>query len=158
MTTVLAACYEEVCWPPVEDETSRSGTPLGRYLETIRKRRRFSQQLLADRAGVSAAYVRQLERGFNQETGRPIEPSPRILYALATVLADDHPEEIPRLYLDLMQVAGYLPAEIPVAPSAAEAVAEERARIRSNLLATLAPVPEPLRTAMLDLYRQALGE
>ena len=63
-------------------------------LKDIRKRRRFTIREVADRSGVSAGYISQLENG---QRGTP---SPDILLKLS--------EGLESSYAELMQIAGYI--------------------------------------------------
>jgi repressor LexA len=78
-------------------------TAIGARLREIRLSKSgkgfWSVRSVADRAGISNAYLSQIE------TGQVKQPSPDTLKKLAESLRHDH--------LDLLRVAGYLPADPP---------------------------------------------
>ena len=69
----------------------------GQYLTGLRQRRNLSQRQLGRLAGVSAAYISEVERGVRGV------PSPKILEKLARPLRVE--------YNELMRQAGYLKTE-----------------------------------------------
>ncbi|GFP19416.1 HTH-type transcriptional regulator, competence development regulator [Candidatus Hakubella thermalkaliphila] len=69
----------------------------GQYLRGLRQRRNLSQRQLGRLAGVSAAYISEVERGVRGV------PSPKILEKLARPLRVE--------YNELMRQAGYLKIE-----------------------------------------------
>lgn len=69
----------------------------GQYLRGLRQRRNLSQRQLGRLAGVSAAYISEVERGVRGV------PSPKILEKLARPLRVE--------YNELMRQAGYLKTE-----------------------------------------------
>jgi transcriptional regulator with XRE-family HTH domain len=69
------------------------------HLKHLRKRKGFTIREVADRSGVSAAYISQLENG-----NRGI-PSPEILMKLS--------EGLNSSYAELMSIAGYLETDPP---------------------------------------------
>jgi transcriptional regulator with XRE-family HTH domain len=151
---VEAGAHEE-CSPPVGHE--RPQTPLGVYLERWRRKRRFSQALLADTAQISSQYLRQLEQGYRPKGAQPVDPSPRVLRRLADALADEHPDEADVIYVDLMELAGYgrLP---PPAPSLTlpPDLAQQRMLLRALLEAELGRLDDPLRAAVVRLVLESL--
>lgn len=71
-----------------------SATELGERLTEVRRLRGGSLRDVAEKAGISAAYLQKLERGQVQG------PSPNVLYALARALNTQ--------YSGLMRMAGYV--------------------------------------------------
>ncbi len=78
------------------DQTATTGTAisLGARLREVRELKKLSISLVAEKAGISTAYLQKLEVGHVRQ------PSPRVLHALAGVL------EI--AYSELMRLAGYI--------------------------------------------------
>ncbi len=78
------------------DQTATTGTTisLGARLREVRELKKLSISFVAEKAGISTAYLQKLEVGHVQQ------PSPRVLHALAGVL------EI--AYAELMRLAGYI--------------------------------------------------
>ena len=81
--------------------------PLGTYLQQVRHRHQLSlrdvQQLAKEKhlgAEISSGYLSMLERNEVKE------PSPRVLHTLAAVYEID--------YIELMRMAGYIPAKTVV--------------------------------------------
>jgi len=154
MTALYVAT--ERCLPPLDPE--RPPTPLGAYLRRLRRQRRYSQQLLADTAGITPQYLRQLEAGYKPGSNRPVEPSPRVLRALAEALADGHPAEAEAIYAEFIDLAGYGPLPPPPPPVAVLPAGSEerRALLRRLIEAELEALDDPLRTAVLRLVLEAL--
>ncbi|GEM_PF-1217124 len=73
----------------------------GAYLRALRRRAGISQEALAEEAGISSAYISQLESGQRNP------PSPHVLRQMAAALG------VP--YLALLHAAGYLREEEIVA-------------------------------------------
>ncbi len=71
-----------------------SSEELGQRLKQVRDLRRRSLRDVADKAQISASYLQKLERGQVQN------PSPNVLYAIATDL------KVP--YSEVMKLAGYV--------------------------------------------------
>jgi transcriptional regulator with XRE-family HTH domain len=71
-----------------------TASELGAALAEVRLMRKMSLREVADKAGISTAYLHKLERG------QVAAPSPHVLYALAQVLKTP--------YSKLMQLAGYV--------------------------------------------------
>lgn len=100
---------------------------LGEAILVRRGAARLSQRELAERAGVSNAYLSQVERGLH-------EPSIRVLHSIASALG---------VQLDLLlSQAGFVGA--PDVDTAAAIAADPR-------------LSEPQRFAMLSIYRSYVG-
>lgn len=74
----------------------------------LRERRRFSQEELAERAGVSAQTIANLENGFNRDTGKERKPDVDTLRRIADALAEGRESDAALYYRELMDAAGYL--------------------------------------------------
>jgi len=74
---------------------------LGTLLEKTRTDRGLSARETAERAGISPAYLRAIERHENPKTGKPSRPSVDALLGLASALETDAAE--------LLLLAGYSP-------------------------------------------------
>ncbi len=59
---------------------------LGQDLEVARTTAGLSAREVAEMAGISAGYLRAIERGSNPKTGRPSRPSPEAVLAIARAL------------------------------------------------------------------------
>jgi HTH-type transcriptional regulator, competence development regulator len=70
-------------------------SPLGLFLRSAREAKKLSLREVERAAGVSNAYLSQLE------SGRIREPSPNVLHKLTTLYEVD--------YLQMMELAGYAP-------------------------------------------------
>jgi transcriptional regulator with XRE-family HTH domain len=127
---------------PGED---RPAAELGDALRNARELTGLSLRKAADSAGVSAAYLSQLEAGTVRD------PSPRFLYELAKVYAKPGQMPLDELYADFMRKAGYvvprlrsgtgktrtavemaLSTTTPLSPDEQQAVAEYLAWYRSR--------------------------
>lgn len=64
---------------------------------------------LAEPAGLSAAYIGQLESGYDERTGKRLEPHPRLLGMLARALAEGDGAREMQYYRAMIDLAGYLP-------------------------------------------------
>ncbi len=76
-------------------------TPLGDYLKSAREARRLTLRAVGESAGISNAYLSQLE------SGKIREPSPQILFKLSKVYGVS--------YTEAMRNAGYPVPESPQA-------------------------------------------
>lgn len=63
--------------------------PLGDFLRAYREEHGLALRALADRAGVSAAYISNLERGVDSATRKPVKPSGKKLTQLAKATGVD---------------------------------------------------------------------
>ncbi|MDQ7029784.1 MAG: helix-turn-helix transcriptional regulator [Ardenticatenia bacterium] len=119
----------------------------GEYLKALRRRAGISQEALAEEAGISSAYISQLESGQRNP------PSPHVLRHMATALG------VP--YLALLHAAGYLRTEDIVAYvlrafDEVFAYAEGRDRLVAHLRAVvdrwnaLSPEEQRRRLALTD--------
>ncbi|MFC0211122.1 helix-turn-helix domain-containing protein [Paenibacillus chartarius] len=88
------------------------------HLRDLRKLKGFTIRELADRSGVSAAYISQLENG-----NRGV-PSPDVLMKLS--------EGLNVSYSSLMEIAGYLESKEQDKPPAAKAPVNLRRFLREN--------------------------
>lgn len=84
------------------------GNPLGDLVRVRREELGMSKREAARRMGISASYLLALEAGRNPTTGRPPEPSPSVLFALADALSLDS-------HLLLRVAGGFPPASIHAA-------------------------------------------
>lgn len=84
-------------------------TRLGALLQSIRERKRFTQNGLGRAAHHSGGYIGLIEDGYNPKTGKPLEPSANVLRDIANALGDGDQEEADRIYLDFLEAAAYLP-------------------------------------------------
>lgn len=85
---------------------SSNRNPLGDFLRHYRDEHRLSLRALAERAGVSPAYISNLERGLDPMTKKPVKPSAKKLAELAkatlvdpaflVALATDQDPGVPR--------------------------------------------------------------
>ncbi|UJF31554.1 helix-turn-helix domain-containing protein [Paenibacillus hexagrammi] len=89
-------------------------------LKDMRKLKGFTIRELADRSGVSAAYISQLENG-----NRGI-PSPDVLMKLS--------EGLNTSYSELMEIAGYLESAQPIPPDYRRSPVNLRRFLRENEL------------------------
>ncbi|MCS7460114.1 helix-turn-helix transcriptional regulator [Paenibacillus doosanensis] len=89
-------------------------------LRDMRKLKGFTIRELADRSGVSAAYISQLENG-----NRGV-PSPDVLMKLS--------EGLNTPYSELMEIAGYLEANVPRSDNVSKPLVNLRRLLRENEL------------------------
>lgn len=88
---------------PSESAARMDLEQLGRTIETRRRRMNLSAREVADAAGISAGYLRVLERGANPKTGKPSRASADVVIRIAQILKVDAG--------DLLVLAGY-PVEL----------------------------------------------
>jgi transcriptional regulator with XRE-family HTH domain len=84
----------------------RQRSPLGEMLFGLRSRKRFTLRELGDAAGVSGAYIGQIE---NATPTKPLVPSLKILRMIADGLGEGDQQEADAAYLRLGHLAGYFP-------------------------------------------------
>lgn len=124
----------------MEPDQQHERPPLGRLLESLRKRQRFTRHALAGRSGVSTTYIVQIEGGIDSRTGKEIHPSPPVLRRLADALGDGYPEDADRFYAELMAAVGYLPGD---ETDAARPAARETPRYFTTARSTPPPSRPP---------------
>ncbi len=90
-------------------EEAQERPALGRLLESLRKRKRFTRHALSGSSGVSTTYIVQIESGVDSRSGKEVRPSPPILWRLAEALGDGDVLEARGYYGEMMAAAGYLP-------------------------------------------------
>lgn len=98
-------------------------------LESLRKKKRFSKQALADASGVSATYIGLIESGFDPNSGRQVTPSAKVIRALSKALADGDDKEESRIHEEMMAAVGYiesLPSTVLAGPAAPLTVEKPR--------------------------------
>jgi transcriptional regulator with XRE-family HTH domain len=80
---------------------------LGRDLEAARVTAGLSAREVAEMAGISAGYLRAIERGSNPKTGRPSRPGREAVLAIARALALDAGEILSRYGYPESSSAGF---------------------------------------------------
>ncbi|MDO8672769.1 MAG: helix-turn-helix transcriptional regulator [Dehalococcoidia bacterium] len=123
----------------MNDPNQQEQSQIGDMLATLRKKKRFSKQALAEASTVSATYIGLIESGFDPNSGRPVTPSAKIIRALARALADGDGEEESHVYEQMMTAVGYMESSTGVEVLADQAPhrLEEQASPYSHDVVTL---------------------
>lgn len=126
----MAVAYAELpTWGVSLVPDPRQG--LGAYITAEQERRNYSENRLAQAAGITKTYLRTLKtlKGRTREDDEEeTEPSVRILRQLAQAFArgSRNPEEEELIFSELMDAAGYLP-RVQAPPTVREDRAERAA-------------------------------
>ncbi len=82
--------------PALESPTDADLIQLGQVIEAARLSANLSARELADRVGISPAYLRILERGLNPKTDKPSRPTANVLLKLCEALPLDAADLLPK--------------------------------------------------------------
>lgn len=150
--------------------TKHPPPPFSQWLRQERLRKRFSVRELGEAAGLSGAYISQLESGYDVRNGKRLDPSPKIILMLAEALAEG--DELAKVshYRTMMREAGHLPSEFfpeleqapvdanePLAPNALQLAAdliEAIRRLPDDHAARLRALLEESEPADIDIERE----